>query len=220
MHRRRFLAVTGSVSLMMLAGCSSDKAPPPRESSVVESITTRDTTMSIDLVDRAWVLSRYEGSGARLAPVGVVAAKGGGSGGGRGATGRAAGGHAGAPRTTHGWAWWHGGDYADDWYDKHDDETERYRVELEEIGVRHFGSDSEFKNDRPGAGPVDWDQTYRNPGDRIDHPIKQQGWHRVGAHIVGKRTDHDFDWECVDLKVVPEGDGYAVKNEWKISPRI
>lgn len=225
MYRRRFLAAVGATALPVLAGCSSDETPPPRKSSVVEDIETRDDTIRISLADRPWVLSRYTSSSSRLAdaridPIGVVAAKGGGAGSARGATGRATGGHGGAPKTNHGWAWWHGGGYADDWYERHDDETTRYPVRIRAAGVRHFGSDTVFQDDRPGAGPVDWDWTYQYPEHRIDHPLRQTGWYRVGTHIVGKRTDHDFQWECIDFKVDATGRSHAVKNEWKVSPRI
>ncbi|RRJ33526.1 hypothetical protein [Halocatena pleomorpha] len=221
MHRRRFLRVIGATALPVLAGCSSDETPPPRKSSVVEQLETNDGMIRIDLADRVWVLSRYTPPRSSIdAPVGVAAAKGGGGGSVRGATGRAGGGHVNAPRTNHGWAWWHGGDYADDWYDDHEDETSRYSVRIEKVGVRSFGSDAVFKKDRPGAGPVDWDWTYRSPKDRIDHPLRKPGWYRVGAHIVGKKVDHDFQWECVDFKVSSVGQSYAIQNEWKVSPRI
>lgn len=225
MDRRRFLAAVGATSLTVFAGCSSDETPPPRKSSVVERIETGDDTIRIALVNEPWVLSRYTPSssrlaGARIDPVGVVAAKGGGAGSARGATGRAAGGYRDAPRTTHGWAWWHGGGYADDWYEEHDDETSEYQVRIQEIGVRHFGSDTVFRDDRPGAGPVDWDWTYRHPEHRTDHPIRQAGWYRVGAHIVGKDVDHDFQWECIDFELDSAGNSYTIENEWKVSPRI
>ncbi|UPM43041.1 hypothetical protein [Halocatena salina] len=219
MHRRRFLAVISATTLTVLAGCSSEETPPPRKSSVVEQLETKNGMIRIDLANQAWVLSRYTPPRSSIA-VGVAAAKGGGAGSARGATGRAGGGHASAPRTNHGWAWWHGGAYADDWYEDHDDETSRYPVQIEEIGVRHFGSDDVFKKDRPGAGPVDWDWTYRFPDHRIDHPIRKPGWYRVGAHIVGKRVDHDFQWECIDFEIRSVGQSYTVGKEWKVSPRI
>lgn len=222
MYRRRFLAAIGATALTVVAGCSSDEEPPPRKSSVVERLETKDKSIRIDLTDQAWVLSRYTASSsadARIAPVGAVAAKGGGAGSARGATGRGSGGHGNAP-TIHGWAWWHGGDYADDWYEEHEDETTKYSVQIKEIGVRHFGSDDAFQDNRPDAGPVDWDWSYQFPDRRIDHPIRKSGWYRVGAHIVGKKVNYDFNWESIDFEVSPKGQSYTVENEWKVSPRI
>lgn len=225
MYRRRFLAAIGTTVLTVVAGCTSDETetPPPRKSSVVEQIETKNGSIRISLVDDAWVLSRITASSsgnAQIAPVGVVAGKSGGSGSARGATGRAGGGHGSAPRTIHGWAWWHGGDYTDDWYEDHEDETTEYPVQIKAIGVRHFGSDAKFQKNRPSAGPVDWDWTYRFPENRIDHPLRNPGWYRVGAHIVGKKVDHGFNWECIDFEVSSVGQSYTVENEWKVSPRI
>lgn len=186
--------------------------------------------LRIDLARRAWVLSRYvptkdlpASADLAFSPVGVAAAKGGGLGGskgGRGATGRGSGGYSSAHKTTHGWAWWHGGAYADDWYDDHDDETTRYDVRIRSVGIKRFGSSSEFRDNRPDAGPVPWDREYDSPDDFVEHAVQKPGWYRVGAHIVGKRVNHDFKWECVDFELVPSGSGYEVTNEWKVSPRI
>lgn len=235
MYRRRFIAAAGLTAATALSGClfGRDEAPPPRKSNVFERIEARDSTLRIDIADDPWVLSRYESSadvrvpgslgsrGQRFNPAGVAEAKGGifGSGG-RGATGRAAGGYSSAPKTTHGWAWWHWGDYADDWYEDHRDEIERYGVTVAAIGVAYFGSTSEYRDNRPGAGPVAWNETYESPTDLVEHSIEIPGWYRVGGHIVGETVDHDFRWEAVDFEVVSDGTGYEMKNEWKISPRI
>lgn len=230
MYRRSFITATGLTALTALAGCLSDKSPPPRKSNVIERIEATTNTIRIDLADQGWVKSRYDSTGKlrdppdldALAPVGVAEAKGGifGSGGGRGATGRAAGGHASAPKTSHGWAWWHGGVYANDWYDDHDDEIEQYDVHLREVGVRYFGSNDEYEDDRPGAGPVAWDRVYDSPDDVVKHPFELTGWYRVGVHIAGTTVNQDFGWECFDFEVVPDHPGYEIANKWKISPRI
>lgn len=228
MYRRCFITAAGLTALTALAGCSSDNSPPPRKSSVVERIESTDDALNIHLTDRPWVLSRYEPTSdlrgpADLAPVGVAEAKGGilgGSGSGRGATGRGSGGHSNAPTTTHGWAWWHGGDYTDDWYENHEDEVTRYDVRISEVGVRSFGLSSAYPDDRPGAGPVDWDQLYDSPDGVVEHSMQTPGWYRVGVHIVGTNTKYDFKWECVDFELVDDGLGYEVTKGWKVSPRI
>jgi hypothetical protein len=230
MYRRRFLATVGLTATAALAGCSSDQAPPPRKSKVLEQLKARNTVLRIDLADNPWVVSRYESTedlrvpaslesrSHDLNPIGVAEAKGGGRGGGRGATGRASGGYSNKPTTHHGWVWWHGGDYADDWYEEHNNEVKKYGVTVAAIGVAYLGPTAEYRDDRPGAGPVAWNQKYENPDDVTEHPILGAGWHRVGTHIIG--NNHDFRWEAVDFKVVSDGSGYAVENAWKISPRI
>lgn len=185
--------------------------------------------LRIDTADIPWVLSRYEPTedlrapsqqSSQLNPVGIAAAKGGGSGGGRGAAGRGSGGYSSAPETNHGWAWWHGGDYTDDWYEAHADVVEKYDVTIVAVGVAYLGLTNEYKDDRPDAGPVPWDQKYEPPNGIIEYPIENLGWYRVGIHITGKTVKYDFSWEAVDFEVVPDGNGYELTNEWKISPRI
>lgn len=225
MHRRRFIATVGLTAGTALTGCLSDSAPPPRKSKVLERLEARSGTLRIDIADNPWVLSRYEadGSGSRslqFDPVGVAAAKGGGSGGGRGAAGRGSGGYSSAPRTHHGWAWWHGGDYTDDWYEDHADEIEKYAVTIAAVGVAHLGSTGRYRDNRPGAGKINWDQRYDSPNDLIEHSIGEFGWYRVGVHITGETVNHDFRWEAVDFEVVSDGSGHKMKNVWKVSPRI
>jgi hypothetical protein len=234
MHRRSFIAAAGLTTVTALSGCLSDPAPPPRKSNVLDRIKARDGALRIDIADDPWVLSRYDSSKdvrppdnlesrvQRLNPVGVAEAKGGvfGSGGGRGATGRAAGGYSSAPKTSHGWAWWHGGDYTDDWYEDHRNEVEQYGVTIAAVGVAYLGSTSEYRDNRPGAGPVAWNEIYESPTELVKHSIGQFGWYRVGVHIMGEAINHDFRWESVDFEVVPGSNGYKITNEWKISPRI
>jgi hypothetical protein len=232
MRRRRFIAAVGLTAATTLAGCLSDSAPPPRKSKVLEQLKARNSMLRIDTADDPWVLSRDESNGdlrapsglgsqsLQIDPVGVAAAKGGGSGGGRGAAGRASGGYSSAPKTRHGWAWWHGGDYTDEWYEEHADAVEKYGVTIAAIGVAYLGSTDEYRDDRPGAGPVPWDQKYENPSDFIEHPIREAGWHRVGVHIVDDTNNRDFRWEAVDFEVVPDGSGFELQNVWKVSPRI
>ncbi|MFC4451599.1 hypothetical protein [Halorussus aquaticus] len=232
MRRREFIAGTGIVAASALAGCTGSKSPPPRKSNVFETIETKGGKLRVALEDNTWVKSRYDGGGQNaladpddvggLSPVGGARAKGKGGGGGRGATGRATGGYTSAPKTGHGRAWWHGGDYADDWYEDHRDDVSKYGVGVATIGVAYLGSSAAMKDDKPGAGPVPWDCRVDNPDDTEACQIGTDGWYRVGAELRGK-NGHDFDWECVDLKVdetIGSDAGYEVEKQWKVSPRI
>ncbi|MFC7078758.1 hypothetical protein [Halorussus caseinilyticus] len=234
MRRREFIAGTGLVAASALAGCSSgSSSPPPRKSNVFRNIETENGKLQIDLEENTWVVSRYDSDGQSaladpnevggFSPVGSARAKGKGGSGGRGATGRADGGYSSAPKTGHGRAWWHGGAYADDWYDDHDDDVSRYSVTAATLGVAYLGSDFEMEDDAPGAGPVPWDCRVSDPDGTETCEIRRDGWYRVGAELVGGPNNHDFEWECVDLKV-DEGlgtdAGYEVEKQWKVSPRI
>ncbi|WP_276302455.1 hypothetical protein [Halorussus lipolyticus] len=235
MRRREFIAGTGLAAVSALAGCSGSSSPPPRKSNVFEQIRATDGKLKISLEGNTWVKSRYDGGGqndladpetdgglADLSPVGSARAKGKGGAGGRGATGRADGGYSSAPKTGHGRAWWHGGAYADDWYDDHEDEVSRYGVGVATLGVAYLGSDFEMEDDAPGAGPVPWDCRTNDPDGTEACQIDTDGWYRVGAELRGQ-NGHDFDWECVDLKVddaLGSDAGYEVEKQWKVSPRI
>ena len=234
MRRREFIAGTGLVAASALAGCSGSSSPPPRKSNVFQEIQTTEGALKIELEDNTWVKSRYDGGGqsdladpstgdglADLSPVGGARAKGKGGAGGRGATGRADGGYGSAPKTGHGRAWWHGGAYANNWYDDHEDDVSKYGVAVAALGVAYLGSDFEMEDDAPGAGPVPWDCRIESPDETAACDVRTDGWYRVGAELRGQ-NGHDFDWECVDLKVDENiGDsGYEVEKEWKVSPRI
>ena len=231
MRRREFIAGTGLAAASALAGCTGSKSPPPRKSNVIETVEITDGDLRIATEDDTWVMSRYDsgdgqqaladpGAVGSLSPVGAASAKGKGGGGGRGATGRGSGGYSTAPRTHHGRAWYHGGDYADDWYEDHDDEVRKYGVAVAALGVAYLGTNARFQDDRPGAGRVPWDETFSNPGDAETYSIDRQGWYRVGAHVEGEDVNHDFRWESVDLEVERSGSGYEIDEEWKVSPRI
>ncbi|UPV76611.1 hypothetical protein M0R89_18940 (plasmid) [Halorussus limi] len=230
MRRREFIAGTGIFAASALAGCAGSKSPPPRKSNVFETIEARDGKIQVALEDDTWVKSRYDGGSQNalpdpdevggLNPVGSVRAMGKG-GGGRGATGRATGGYSSAPKTHHGRAWWHGGNYAVNWYDNHQDAVTKYGVGVSAFGVASLGSSSEMEDNAPGAGPVPWDCRVSNPNDTETCAVEREGWYRVGAELRGK-NGHDFDWECVDFEVSQQitGDGYEIQKQWKVSPRI
>ncbi|ELZ96218.1 hypothetical protein [Haloferax sulfurifontis] len=241
MKRRTFLQLTGLGAVGGLAGCLGSNSPPPRKSSVVSDFEASDGSLVVDLADQTWVMSRYEAADqsslsgfdpqslAAFSPVGVASAKGkSGGGGGRGATGRGTGGYASAPRTVHGHAWYHGGDYADDWYENNANQVSRFPVGVAALGVAYLGSTAAMRDDAPDAGPVPWDREIQDPNDTVEYDIDddsqlgQDGWYRVGAHVVGDDVNHDFRWECYDLEVTDGiGDaGYSIEEEWKVSPRI
>jgi hypothetical protein len=233
MRRRQFIVGTGLAAASALAGCTGgDQSPPPRKSNVIETVDVSDGALSIDVDGDTWVVSRYDStddgqqaladpdSVGALSPVGAASAKGKGGGGGRGATGRGTGGYSSAPRTHHGRAWYHGGDYADDWYENHGDEVQKYGVVVAALGVAYLGSDAQFQSDKPGPGRVPWDETFSNPSDAETYSIDRQGWYRVGAHIRGEDVNHDFRWEAVDVEVDRSGSSYEIAEKWKVSPRI
>lgn len=253
MDRRTLLKTSGIVAtggLTALAGCSGgDNEPPPRKSNVIDRIQLADdgTALIIDPVtdENKWVRSRrdidIEASDrtkgkersidasadrsllADLSPIGVArAAKG------RGATGRGSGGFSSAPKTSRGRARFWGGGYTNRWYNDHDDEVDRYPVDIATLGVAYIGSNAVFEEQDPGPGPVNWDVTYDAPTDSdIETPFQnlRPGWYRVGANIVtpdGGRTDArtDLGWECVDLRIEDNNGGKEITERWKVSPRI
>lgn len=230
MRRRQFIVTSGLAAVAALSGCLGNNSPPPRKSNVVSDFAIRDGSLVVDLADDTWITSRYDsggGSSANLNPIGVASAKGKGNGGGRGATGRGTGGYSSAPRTRHGYAWYHGGDYADDWYEDHGDEVTRYGAVVTLLGVAYLGSNSQMQDEAPGPGPVPWDETIDDPGDTVEYRIdardsfSQDGWYRVGANVVGTDVDHDFRWECYDLDIRnASGGGFTIEEQWKVSPRI
>lgn len=253
MQRRTFINTGGlaaMVTLTGLAGCTSGSdSPPPRKSNVLEPIQLVDngSAIKIETVDTEdqWVESRrdieVDGSTDRvdstadnhaaasmlsgLSPVGVAdAAKG------RGATGRGAGGFSSAPKTPKGRARFYGGAYVGGWRDDHDDEIERYPVEVAMIGVAYTGTNEQFEEQDPGAGPVRWDETYPepNPSQSLQTDVQnvRPGWYRVGAQTIvdrpggGDSGGVDLGWECVDLRVEQTSTGKEVTERWKVSPRI
>jgi hypothetical protein len=230
MQRREFLrsaAVVGGVAA--LGGCSFlNNAPPPRRSNAIASVEPQDGTLRIEPADSPWIESRKDAAAptvagllAPLSPVGSARAAKGGGGGGRGATGRGTGGFASAPRTSKGRAWWHGGGYADDWRENHEDEVERYRATVAAIGVAFLGSDDRFEDDRPGAGEVPWDEVYQDPEQAKTYEISREGWYRVGANMVAADGSTDFGWESVDMEIDRTAGGeFVVDEKWKVSPRL
>jgi hypothetical protein len=237
MRRRRFLQASGAVWLAAVAGCLGSSSPPPRKSNSITDVELvaddATPTLEVALADDPWVMSRYDagGSSARsapnglggLLPVGTAGAqKGGGGAAGRGATGRGNGGYSSAPRTHHGFAWYHGGSYADDWYENHRDEVDRYQTTVATLGVAYLGSNDRYTDDPPGPGPVPWDRTIEDPEDTETYAVEREGWYRIGAELRGENVSHDFEWECVDLHL-EEGfttDGMEIDEEWKVSPRV
>ncbi|AFK20841.1 hypothetical protein E6P09_18365 (plasmid) [Haloferax mediterranei ATCC 33500] len=231
MRRRKFLYASGLGALGALSGCLGSQSPPPRKSNVVTDFQMSDGSLVIDLADKTWVMSRYaptQQSISGVSPIGVASAKGKGGGGGRGATGRGSGGYSSAPKTKHGHAWFHGGDYADDWYEDNADEVSRYSVGIATLGIAYLGSTDSMKDDAPDSGPVPWDKEFKNPDDTVTYDLTNQsefrrdGWYRVGAHVVGSDVNHDFRWECYDLEVDNgvSDQQFNIEEQWKVSPRI
>ncbi|NEU58124.1 hypothetical protein [Halorussus sp. MSC15.2] len=138
-----------------------------------------------------------------------------------------------APKTRHGRAWWHGGEYAAKWYTDHRGEVTKRDVTVEEVGVAFFYNHwGRFDQPAlPGAGPVDWDRTFgpeavgelTDSDDALTHDLDSRDRYRVGAHVVTE-SGRDLGWECVDFTAEPETKdgtpGYYVSDPWKVSPRI
>jgi hypothetical protein len=237
MRRRDFLrgaAATGG--LAALAGCSAipfvgGSSAPPRESNVISDIEMGSGAMQIDLADEPFVESRKDASAeevgslaapnlAALLPVGRASAAKGGGGGGKGATGRGSGGYRSAPTTSKGRAKYHGGAYANDWRDDHENEIETYRASIAAVGIAYLGSNTEFQDDKPGSGPVPWDEQITDPENTLSYPVDREGWYRVGTELEAPGGGTSFGWEAVDLQVGEGSSGMEVEEEWKVSPRL
>ncbi|SEQ85225.1 hypothetical protein [Natrinema salaciae] len=183
MNRRRLLRVSGGALAIMggLAGCLGDDSgglagylgddsdgPPPREAKVFEDVEIADGTMEIDLRSKPEVESTVDNVDesaivGSLLPVGTARAgsrSSGTSSGPSGATGRGTGGHSTAPTGRHGWAIY-GGHTHNNWRDDH--ETETYRAVVATLGVAYMGSNSEYRGESPGPGPVSWDEEWTDP---------------------------------------------------------
>ena len=248
MNRRKFLTRTSGIataSMVGLAGCTTTtEEAPPRKSNIIETINIEDkATLVIDQVDDPdqWVMSRRDlelrnmatavGNSASsllstLSPVGVASAKG------RGAAGRGAkGGGKGfssAPKTSRGRARYGGGVYVAGWYDDHDDDVDRYPVDINTIGIKYFGESEDFREQAPSPGPVAWDEVFTNvdgkmtiSADKIDLGQElQEGWYRVGSQVVTPDGDTNMGWESYDFKVEETDGSMEITKIWKVSPRI
>jgi hypothetical protein len=244
MDRRRFLLASGlTAGTVGLAGCTSipligggGQTPPPRKSSVFTDVEASEQGIVLELPDQPWIQSRAEigNSGALappdaagllggLSPVGLASAA---KGGAVGATGRGDGGASRAPRSTHGYAKWHGGDGDDydDWREEHDDDVDRYDAAIAAVGVAYLGSNAQYDDNEPGPGkpPGGWDETMSSvDGNQVVYETDpQSGWYRSGARLEAPGTDHTFGWESVDYMVERAGGGPKVDRAWKISPRL
>jgi len=141
--------------------------------------------------------------------------------GGSGATGRGSGGYRSAPHGRHGRALYHGDDDDDEWREDHRDEIEEYRATHQRVGVASLGSDSQYSDDPPEPGPVDWDETWSEPeSETLTYGDVQPGWYRVGSQLQAENGSHDFGWESVDFQVAESESGYEIENPWKVSPRL
>lgn len=230
MNRRKFLTTAAaSASTIAVAGCiGGDQSPPPRRSNVFDGVQASSNSLSVRLADQPTVQSRSSvgeqqqslsgpnGLLSFLSPVGVAEAKG------RGAAGRGASGgrSGGRPTGANGWFIYYGGDYTDDWYENHDDEVNRYPAAISEVGIGRLGGLSQEEEDLPNPGPVVWDEEVNDPDSSVQFNVNQQGWYRVGAHLIAGRADHNFGWEAVDFQLQQNGGQYEVSNQWKVSPRI
>jgi len=228
-----------------LAGCTTTtEEAPPRKSNVVREIeVTDDGALTIDPVDgtNQWVMSRQdldisdEATGSisaatnaleSLSPVGVASAKGRGAAG-RGATGGSRG-FSSAPKTSRGRARYGGGVYVATWYDDHDEEVERYPVDVATIGIKYFGTNEEFREKAPSPGPVNWDETITNPEGEItisptEIDLGQEltpGWYRVGSNVITENGNTNMGWESFDFRVEEQDGEIEITKIWKVSPRI
>ncbi|MDS0259304.1 hypothetical protein NDI56_07855 [Haloarcula sp. S1CR25-12] len=231
MRRRRFLRVGTAAGTLGLAGCfglgGGNSSPPPRKAEVYDSISTNDGAIVVNLTADPTVESRADVD-ASLAlslglPVGrAAAAKGGGRG--QGATGRGSGGWSSAPHRG-GRAIHHGHEDDDDWREEHENEISRYDAAIAVVALGYMGSQEEFSDDPPPAGPLDesqWDERWTDPepDQQLSMPVEQPGWYRVGSKLRSENGNQGFGWESVDFRVDQSGDGYEVENPWQVSPRL
>ncbi|WP_018258539.1 hypothetical protein [Halomicrobium katesii] len=228
MRRRSFVraSVFGLAGVGSLAGCSGSTSTPPRESDVFDELRVSSGTLEVPLVEEPVVESRADVeasldiAASGLSIVGTARGqKGGGRGG--GATGRGTGGYVTAPHGHHGRAIYHGDDDDDEWRDDHRDEIEQYQAAHQRVGLAYLGSDDQYSDDPPGPGPVDWDETWSDPGKQtLTYENVRPGWFRAGSKLEAERGTHDFGWEAIDFEVTEEGGGYQIENPWKVSPRL
>jgi hypothetical protein len=240
MKRRTFIAGLTSTGLISIAGCTStSETPPPRRSDVIENIEIENNELVIEQYEDSeqWVASRRELSEVNantvstgissLSPIGVAEAKGRG---GRGATSRGSGGRSfsSAPKTRSGRGFYGGGPYVGTWYNDHDDEVERYPVDVKNLGVAYIGTNEEFSELNPGPGEINnWNESLTDPDEEIAVSVNEleSGWYRVGADVAldasGSGVDEvDFGWEAVDVRVEETSAGKEITERWKVSPRI
>jgi hypothetical protein len=246
MNRRQFLTRTGSIAtvgMAGIAGCSSTEEAPPRKSNIIKSIeVSSNSTLVVDPVSTSdqWVMSRRElqventinaelnavsTSFSTLSPVGVASAKGRGAGG-RGSKSGGSG-FSSAPKTSRGRARYGGGSYVPVWYNDHDDEVERYPVDINDVGVKYFGSPEEFREQAPSPGPVAWDEVFTSPDGEMTISADevglgqelQEGWYRIGSQVITPDGETNMGWESYDFKVEQE-DEVKITKIWKVSPRI
>lgn len=240
MNRRNYIRLCGAAAaggVGALAGCLGDdgnNSPPPRRSSLIESISASDGVLQIEPDPEKWVDTRRSidvqqnsvaGALGSLLPVDRAQAQKGGA----GATGRGAGGFSGAPRTHHGRAWFAANNDDDDWYDNHSDKVTRVPAVLAAVGVSYLGINSQFREQAPGPGPLNWEREFSDTDGMITIPMlseRGQGWYRIGADV---RTDDsavrpgesaNLGWECIDIRVQNTGTQYSITERWKVSPEI
>lgn len=219
-----------------MAGClfGGNNSPPPRRSEVFDDVALEGSQLQIQLHSDVEVESRRENQGAldagdaaaNVAPVGAARAA-------KGAGGRGTGGYSSAPKhPRHGWAIWHGGDYADDWREDHRDEIQMYDATVATLAVAYLGTDSDYENDAPGPGPgeVSWGKTWEDPDNGAsasadiaavspgDTP--REGWYRVGTELVSRDGSVDFGWQAVDFEVDQQSGGWAIEKAWYVKPRV
>jgi hypothetical protein len=189
---------------------------------VFEEIQVQERSLQVRLDPDPWVESRADIAASiaddaveQVPPVGVAAAATG-----RGAPGRGRGGAAAAPLSSHGRAKWHGDDDDDEWREDHSNELQQFGVAIAAVGIAYLGATEAFKEDPPGAGPVDWDMQTRDPSETLAYDEVREGWYRVGGKLEAENANHDFGWEGVDAEVNELGGEYEVDTEWKISPPV
>lgn len=227
MDRRSYLKHFAATATVVMAGCSGGSSPPPRDANVYERVAAADGDIVVDLSAQPSVESRASLSSSQsldaavALPVGrAAAAKGGGRG--SGATGRGSGGWSSAPKNSNGRAIYHGHSDDDEWREEHDDEIRRYRAVPAVVGAAYLGPESEYSDDPPEPGPVEWDVRRTDPaaGETVEVPIQRPGWYRVGTRLEAAEADHDFGWESIDFRARQTSDSYELTEKWQVPPRL
>jgi hypothetical protein len=240
MDRRDYLRACGIAaagSTGIAAGClgfgGGSSSAPPRKSQVIEAVAVDENALVVEPHSEKWVMSgrdislqnvEFSATSAlgSLSPVGSArAGKGGGRGGGRSASS--------APRTSRGRYWYGADDDDDDWYENNGDKVKQVPVVLGAVGVAYIGTNSDFQEQAPGPGPLDWDEQIDNVSGAVQSTIlasQGAGWYRVGSNVnvdpssVASGENLDLGWECLDLRVQNVGAGLSITERWKVSPEI
>lgn len=220
MKRREFLATTAVASTIGLAGCSTQKEAPPRESEVFEAVQVSSNALTVHAESEPLVQTRMqegtastseEGEGGtdtentsgendtQSSLSGIAGVLGsispvGVASAAKGGRGR------GVPRSNgkvvkgrNGRVKWRGGTYAV-WWNDHEDEVKTITPVIAGIGVAQLAKPSADEDSLPGPGkpPEGWDETWTKEEYQGEN-IQYEGIQAGWFRVGGHLVDQDSD---------------------------